>query len=129
MANGVPQTGLIGFEEALATGQAGRETALLSGQLGAETAFRRGEEKALGQLGTGFDQATGFISGGEQLARGDIQAGAQGQQVQSALAGLLGPEAQAQAFQQFYGGQHRVSRLSSDPRHVGVEKLFHESHL
>jgi len=119
----VPPTGLIGFEQAQRTGlggassallggQVGSEAALLSGQVGAEQGFaagearqaellRTGQEQALGQLGAGFGEATGFITGGEETARQDIQAGAQGQEIQSALAGLLGPEAQAQAFAQF----------------------------
>lgn len=60
------------------------------GVTGAEEAIRAGTQGALNLLGTGVD-----------VARADITAGGQGIDRQAALAGLRGPEAQAQAFAGF----------------------------
>ena len=61
-----------------------------TGVIGAENIIRQGTQEALGTLGAGIGQA-----------RQDIAAGGQGIENQAALAGLRGPEAQAQAFQGF----------------------------
>ena len=61
-----------------------------TGLIGAENIIREGTLGALQNLGQGLG-----------IAREDIQAGNQGLENQAALAGLRGPEAQAEAFQNF----------------------------
>jgi len=97
----VPPTGIIGSEQALLAGQqAGIESQLLGAEIGRED-IGAGIQQGLSTLG----QAGGNI---EQTLQPILQgldpfvSGAQGaSQVQAALSGALGPEAQAQAFREF----------------------------
>lgn len=98
---GVPQTGIIGSEQALQAG--------LGAQLGVLNQFGRG---ALTALGGAQDEATALLN----RARGDVnqqfgqavqgfqpfqQGGTSAFNQQAALSGALGPEAQQQAFNEF----------------------------
>lgn len=108
----VPPTGLIGGEEALIGSTTEAIRALRGGSQEAVSAFTGGEqqaietlrggaEQAVGTLGTAEQRALASLGGGIGTARQDISGGAQGADVQAALAGLLGPAAQAEAFRNF----------------------------
>lgn len=79
----VPQTGLIGSEQAIRQGLTGGEQAL-----------RGGLETSLGALQQGLGTARQDIDPFAQQGMGAAN-------IQAALTGALGPEQQAQAFQQF----------------------------
>ena len=86
----VPQTGLIGSEQALQQGLGGSIDALMQGARQGRQDIRQG----LGQANQSFEQG---IAGLDPFAQG----GQSAQQLQLAQSGALGPEAQAQAFQNF----------------------------
>jgi hypothetical protein len=125
-----PTTGVIGSEEALQAGQAGAVGALTGGAQTATQQIQQGlgqagqflgqagqnisdaERRALALLqgagqeaqglfgGVGQESARLFGQGAEEL-RPFVSPGQQANQVQAALSGALGPEAQAQAFANF----------------------------
>jgi hypothetical protein len=125
-----PTTGVIGSEEALQAGQTGTINALAGGAQTATQQIQQGLGQAgqfLGQAGqnisdaerralimlegadsgvrnifgqAGGDVSTLFGQGAEEL-RPFVSPGQQANQVQAALSGALGPEAQAEAFQNF----------------------------
>jgi hypothetical protein len=99
------------------------EGSMRGGIAGAENMFRQGMGQAETTLRAGLDYARGSIQGGVNDARNTIgatqgmvgnlfqgatdqlqpyaQTGTQANQLQAALSGALGPEAQAQAYQQY----------------------------
>lgn len=101
MANGIPQTGLIGSEQALRAGLAGSLGALeQSANLG-----RRDIERGIGMVGgalAGGQRDVGRAIGrGAGQLRGFQRPGELAMTSQAAMAGALGPEEQARAFAEF----------------------------
>lgn len=111
-----PPTGLIGSEQAIRGGLQGSLTALGQGIGGAQGEIdialaqgrqdlTGGQTQATGLIGQGIEQATGSINQATGQAidplTGFTQQGQQSSQLQAAQSGALGPEAQAQAFQNF----------------------------
>lgn len=114
-AGGAPPTGLIGAEQALQGGAAGAQ----AGFVGAEQALRGGLTGALQGITQGrqdIQQGQGSALRSIASAQGAgsrafqqgidpiasfISPGQQSQQVQAALSGALGPDAQARAFASF----------------------------
>lgn len=107
-----PPTGLIGGEQALLTGLEGSLLGLEEGVGLGQEAIQTGLDQALlllgrggAQLTTGAGAATQAVSGALDPALQNLQAftgsGISAQQQQDAFAGLLGPEAQQQAFADF----------------------------
>ena len=90
----VPPTGLIGSEQAIQQGLAGQLGLLSQGIGSAQGEIDLATAQARGDISQGFGQATGAINP-------FIQGGAEAAQLQAAQSGALGPEAQAQAFQNF----------------------------
>jgi len=94
LPQGIPPTGLIGSEQAI-RGGLGAQLGLLGQGIGAaQGEIDLATGRARGDVFGGFNQATGAINP-------FVQGGAQASQLQQAQSGALGPEAQAQAFQQF----------------------------
>lgn len=89
-ATNVPIAGLLGSEDIIRQGGLGALQALGEGVGSGVGEIRGATEAGLTDIGGGFGQA-----------RRDIAAGQRGTETQAALAGLRGPEAQAQAFQNF----------------------------
>jgi len=110
LPSGVPQTGLIGSEQALQGG--------LNAQLGALNQFGAGALSALGggqdQANAAFGQARGDVTGafnqGVQGLQGFSQGGQGAFDVQNALAGGAGVQAQQQAL----GNLQPVSQFLQD---------------
>lgn len=90
----IPPTGLIGSEQAIQQGLSGQLGLLAQGIGGAQGEIDLATAQARGDITQGFNQATGAINP-------FIQGGAEASQLQAAQSGALGPEAQAQAFQNF----------------------------
>jgi len=89
-----PPTGLIGSEQAIQGGLGAQLGLLAQGIGGAQGEIDIATQQARGDITQGFGQATGAINP-------FIQGGAEASQLQAAQSGALGPEAQAQAFQNF----------------------------
>ena len=107
----VPQTGLIGSEQALRGAVGGSEQALRGGLETSLQALQEGFGTARRDISPflqpeqlqlrGAEGIGAAISQGVQPFQPAIQRGQQAGGVQAALTGALGPEAQSQAFQQF----------------------------
>ena len=93
MGQAVPQTGLIGSEQAMTTGLQGAMRALGRGADGGGYGGGGGggvRYKAASQMAVDANPTQGYQQGGEQA-----------QQMNAALTGALGADAQAQAYAQF----------------------------
>jgi hypothetical protein len=111
----VPPTGLIGSEQALQRGLAASLAGLSSGGDQARRDLQRALSTSLGRIGgvrgpsgdlraaegRGLQQISSAIGQGVAPIQQFVSAGQQAQQAQAALAGALGPEAQARALQEF----------------------------
>ena len=86
----LPQIGLSGSERALTQGLGGATDAIMQGTMQGRQDLQQG----LGQANQSFNQG---VAGLNPFSQG----GQQAQQVQLAQSGALGPEAQAQAYQNF----------------------------
>lgn len=92
---GHPQPfGLSGSEQSIQQGLTGQLGLLAQGIGGAQGEIDLATQQARGDITQGFNQATSAINP-------FVQGGAQASQLQQAQAGVLGPEAQAQFFQNF----------------------------
>lgn len=92
MGQAVPQTGLIGSEQAMTTGLQGAMTALGRGAGGGgySNGAGRMNYRPASQMAVDANPTQGYQQGGEQA-----------QQMNAALTGALGADAQAQAYAQF----------------------------
>jgi len=97
----VPQTGLIGAETALEEGFGGAIEDILGGATTAREDITTGLGGAIEQFGGGRDLAVEALGAGQEAFDPFLQTGTQAQDVQAALSGALGPEAQAEAFRNF----------------------------
>lgn len=93
-AGPTPQTGLMGFENALRGGMEGSLGALNTGMQGANQALTQNFSQGLNNLNQRTDQAMGMM---QPFA----QRGGQAFDLQAALSGAMGGDAQSQAFQNF----------------------------
>jgi hypothetical protein len=90
----IPPTGLIGSEQALRQGLQGQLGAINQGVGGATNALATGYGIARDDLNQGYGQAAGVMNP-------FVTGGAEASQLQAAQSGALGPEAQAQAYQNY----------------------------
>jgi hypothetical protein len=96
-----PPTGLIGFEEASEEGLGLSTDAITGSTEAAITALREGQTGGLGSIDEGGVLTGEYIERGAEGFTPYTEGGAQSQQVQLALSGALGPEAQAEAYANF----------------------------
>ncbi len=107
------QYGLSGAESALRQSMAGQVGALNQGAEDALTSVRGGFNTARNDVSTGLNEGLSALRQGVDTARGDVTASSQGAidrfnpyaqagqgalEVEAALSGAMGPEAQAEAF-------------------------------
>lgn len=108
--------GLSGAEQAIQQGVGGQAGALTQGAYDAFGTMQRGYDQARGDITRGFDTGLSSLREGVSTGRGDIRSASQGAinrfepyaqggqaayQRELAFTGALGPEAQAQAFEDY----------------------------
>lgn len=107
---GLPQLGLLGYEQALNAGGQNQLNSLLAGYDMARNDATGAYNKAIGMLGSGeldkaqalgLEQIKSAIDAGIDPFQGFVGRGQQAQQMQAALSGALGPEAQQAAYDAF----------------------------
>lgn len=97
----IPQTGLIGAEQALMGGATQARQDLLGGVTQARQDLLGGTQQGVGALQYGGNLALDQLGQARQGYSPYQQAGSQAADLQAALSGALGPQAQSQAYQGF----------------------------
>lgn len=98
---GAPQYGLQGATSAIRQGTTDANNSIQQGLGLSQTALLNAQTSALAGLGNTQTQVSGLFNQGQQALQPFTPAGLKANDLQAALSGALGPEAQKQAFAQY----------------------------